>query len=96
VLGQAFFFAVASLMNQAIVVYDKAVLDASDRTAGLPLAFFGVGVGGGALLASRLSGRKVEYGLIPLGAAGIALFTTLFAALSPHLVGTRCSWRASA
>jgi acyl-[acyl-carrier-protein]-phospholipid O-acyltransferase/long-chain-fatty-acid--[acyl-carrier-protein] ligase len=88
VLGQAFFYGVASLMNQAILVYDKSVLEASDKTAALPLALFGVGVGGGALLASRLSGRKVEFGLVPLGAAGIALFTTLFAALTPGIFGT--------
>ena len=87
VLGQGFFWGVASLLGQAIVVYGKAVLHLTDATAVLPLALFGAGVGAGALLASRMSGHKVEYGLIPLGALGLSLFTLLLGVAAPDFYG---------
>jgi len=86
VLGQGFFWGVASLLGQAVLVYDKVVLDASDTNAVVPLAVFGIGVGVGALLASRLSGHKVEFGLIPLGALGMGVFTALFGVVAPGTI----------
>jgi len=88
VLGQGFFWGIASLLGQAIVVYDKAVLLIPDETAAIPLACFGVGVGAGALLASRMSGHKVELGLIPLGALGMGFFTLLLGFMAPGFDGT--------
>ncbi len=88
VLGQGWFWGVASLLGQAVVVYDKAVLAIPDQRAALPLACFGVGVGLGALLASKMSGHKVELGLIPLGALGLAFFTLLLGWIAPGFHGT--------
>jgi acyl-[acyl-carrier-protein]-phospholipid O-acyltransferase/long-chain-fatty-acid--[acyl-carrier-protein] ligase len=88
VLGQGFFWGVASLLGQAVVVYDKAVLLIPDESAAAPLACFGVGVGVGALLASRMSGHKVELGLIPLGALGLGFFTLMLGVFAPGFAGT--------
>ena len=55
---------------------------------GFPLAALGIGVGLGCLLAGRLSGAKVEYGLLPLGCARTDLSTLAFAAIGPGLFGT--------
>jgi acyl-[acyl-carrier-protein]-phospholipid O-acyltransferase/long-chain-fatty-acid--[acyl-carrier-protein] ligase len=88
VLGQGFFWGIASLLGQAIVVYDKAVLLMPDEHAAIPLACFGVGVGLGALLASKMSGHKVELGLIPLGALGLGFFTLMLGAIAPGFGGT--------
>src|SRR5262249_45243921 len=41
----------------------------------------------GCLLAARLSGPKVEYGLLPLGALGLTVSTLVFAAIGPRLEG---------
>jgi 1-acyl-sn-glycerol-3-phosphate acyltransferase len=38
------------------------------------LALFSIGIGVGSLLCERLSGRKVEVGLVPLGSIGLTLF----------------------
>jgi 1-acyl-sn-glycerol-3-phosphate acyltransferase len=38
------------------------------------LALFSVGIGVGSLLCERLSGRKVELGLVPFGSIGLTLF----------------------
>jgi len=88
ILGAAFYWAIASLLFQDVLVYIKSVLLVSDTKAGLPLALFGLGVGVGALLAARLSASKVEYGLIPLGALGLALFALLLGAAAPGFLGT--------
>ncbi len=76
VIGAAFYWGIASLLGQDVLVYIKTVLQVPDARLGVPLALFGVGVGAGCLLAARLSASKVEYGLIPLGAV-IALANVL-------------------
>ncbi len=86
VLGSGLFWAVASLLGQDILVYTKTLTrgqPVSDTLSGLPLAFYGIGVGLGSVWAGRLSGRLVEYGLIPLGAIGIGFFTLLFGLIAP-------------
>ncbi len=88
VLGSIFFWAIASLLGQDILVYAKAVLGLRDMVAGGPLAFVTLGTGLGAILAGTLSASKVEYGLLPLGALGLALFTLLLGALAPGPTGT--------
>ncbi|MCA8948010.1 MAG: MFS transporter [Planctomycetes bacterium] len=87
-LGSIVFWGLASLLGQDVLIYGKQVLGFSDTLAGIPYALFAIGVGGGALLAGRLSKGKVETGLIPLGAIGLALGAALFGAFAPGRVGT--------
>ena len=60
----------------------------------LPMLVVAIGFGVGSLLCAALSGRQVEFGLIPLGALGMALFLLDLALAFPptaqHLDG---SWR---
>jgi len=88
ILGQTFFWGVVSLLGQDVLVYAKAVLRVGDTQAGALMAVFGLGVGGGSLLAGRLSANKVEYGLLPLGSTLFALFTFLMAAIAPGFAGS--------
>ena len=86
VLGSCLFWAIVSLLGQDILVYAKTLtreMPNSDTMSGLPLAFYGLGVGVGSVWAGRISGRLVEYGLIPLGAIGIGFFTLLFGLVAP-------------
>ena len=84
IVGSVFYWLIASLLGQDILVYSKNVLHLNDTYASLPLGIFGLGVGGGCLLAAKLSNTKVEYGLIPLGTIGMALSCGLLGALPPH------------
>jgi acyl-[acyl-carrier-protein]-phospholipid O-acyltransferase/long-chain-fatty-acid--[acyl-carrier-protein] ligase len=86
--GEIFFWTIASLFAQNILVYAKAVLQLSDSMSGLPLTLLSVGIGVGAMLVGRLSKSRIEYGLIPLGAAGAAIALSLLGALTPPLFGT--------
>jgi 1-acyl-sn-glycerol-3-phosphate acyltransferase len=50
------------------------VLRGDENVVTLLLAVFSVGIGLGALACERLSGRKVEIGLVPFGSIGMTLF----------------------
>ncbi|MGQ0696086.1 MAG: acyl-[ACP]--phospholipid O-acyltransferase [Nitrospiraceae bacterium] len=86
--GEIFFWTIASLFAQNILVYAKAVLNLSDEESGLPLMLLSVGIGLGAVIVGRLSKSRVEYGLIPLGAIGTAVMLGLLGFLTPQLPGT--------
>ncbi|MDZ4857129.1 MAG: acyl-[ACP]--phospholipid O-acyltransferase [Nitrospirota bacterium] len=86
--GEIFFWTIASLFAQNILVYAKAVLHLSDAKSGLPLTLLSVGIGVGAILVGRLSQNRIEYGLVPLGALGASIALSLLGALTPPLFGT--------
>jgi len=86
--GAVFFWTIASLFAQNILVYAKAVLLVSDWQSGLPLMLLSIGIGLGARWVGRLSQARVEYGLIPLGAAGVALMLAVLGLVAPGLSAT--------
>ena len=86
--GEIFFWTIASLFAQNILVYAKAVLHLSDAMSGLPLTLLSIGIGVGAMLVGRLSQNRIEYGLVPLGATGASIALSLLGALTPPLFGT--------
>jgi acyl-[acyl-carrier-protein]-phospholipid O-acyltransferase/long-chain-fatty-acid--[acyl-carrier-protein] ligase len=86
--GEIFFWTIASLFAQNILVYAKAVLQLSDSMSGLPLTLLSVGIGVGAILVGRLSQNRIEYGLVPLGAIGASIALSLLGGLTPPLFGT--------
>jgi acyl-[acyl-carrier-protein]-phospholipid O-acyltransferase/long-chain-fatty-acid--[acyl-carrier-protein] ligase len=88
VIGAVFFWTIASLFAQDILVYAKAVLNVSDWQSGLPLMLLSIGIGIGARLVGRLSQSRVEYGLIPLGAIGVAAMLLSLGLGAPQLTGT--------
>ncbi len=88
IAGEIFFWTIASLFAQNVLVYAKAVLQLSDALSGLPMTVLSVGIGVGAMFVGRLSQHRVEYGLIPLGAAGVFLSLGLIGLWTPQLLGT--------
>ena len=88
IIGAVFFWTIASLVVQNVLVYAKAVLGLSDALATVPSALISVGIGIGALVVGRLSRSRVEYGLVPLGAAGVALFLLIIGWWVPPFSGT--------
>ena len=63
----------AMLLNQ-FANLSKDVLGGDEHVATLLLAVFAVGVAVGSLLCERLSGKKVELGLVPFGSIGMSVF----------------------
>jgi acyl-[acyl-carrier-protein]-phospholipid O-acyltransferase / long-chain-fatty-acid--[acyl-carrier-protein] ligase len=87
-LGQVFVWTVGTLVPPPIMAYDSAQLGLRDYQVALPLAAMGIGVGIGCLLAGKISGATVEYGLLPFGALGLTVTALAFAAIGPGVVGT--------
>ena len=83
-LGIAYFWFLGALLQMDLLLYGKDVLGGTDVQVGLLQTFIAVGIGTGCLAAGRLSGNKVELGLVPLGALGISLSALALALLPPH------------
>jgi acyl-[acyl-carrier-protein]-phospholipid O-acyltransferase / long-chain-fatty-acid--[acyl-carrier-protein] ligase len=81
VIGNTYFFFLGALLQFDIVFYGHDVLRVPSSKGSLLQAAIAVGIGLGSLAAGYLSGGKIEYGLIPLGAAGITTFGFLISAL---------------
>lgn len=86
--GNTYFFFLGALLQFDIVFYGRDVLQVAATHGGFLQAAVAIGIGLGSLAAGYLSGGKIEYGLIPLGALGITVFGFLLAlpALSFHIV----------
>jgi len=88
VAGNTYFFFLGALLQFDIVFYGHDVLQVPNTQGSLLQASIAIGIGLGSLAAGYLSGGKIEYGLIPLGATGITVFGFVLAApgLSFHTV----------
>jgi acyl-[acyl-carrier-protein]-phospholipid O-acyltransferase/long-chain-fatty-acid--[acyl-carrier-protein] ligase len=74
VLGVSWFWFAGVLLKTGLQYFGADVLHASDNGVSILWAFLAIGIGAGNLLAGRLSGDKVELGLVPLGAGLMAIF----------------------
>jgi acyl-[acyl-carrier-protein]-phospholipid O-acyltransferase/long-chain-fatty-acid--[acyl-carrier-protein] ligase len=77
VMGNTFLSFMAMLLQLTVVFYGKDIFHLDDRQSGYLQGGLLVGVGAGSLAAGFLSGGKIEYGLIPLGMAGLTIFSGL-------------------
>jgi hypothetical protein len=68
-----FWFYGATYLTQ-FANFTKDVLGGDEHVATLLLAIFSIGIGVGSLLCERLSGHKVEIGLVPFGSIGLSVF----------------------
>jgi hypothetical protein len=73
-LGISWFWLVGALLLAQLPAYTKLVLGADESVYILLLAAFSIGTGLGSLCCEKLSGHKVEIGLVPLGSIGISWF----------------------
>jgi acyl-[acyl-carrier-protein]-phospholipid O-acyltransferase/long-chain-fatty-acid--[acyl-carrier-protein] ligase len=85
VIGNTYLFFLAGLLQLAIVIYGHDVLRIDDTHTSYLQAAVGIGIGLGSAAAGYLSGGKIEYGLIPLGALGMTLFGALLYSPRPTL-----------
>ena len=74
ILGISWFWLYGALFLSQFPDYAKDVLHGDETQVSVLLAIFSVGVGVGSLLCERLSGHKVEIGLVPFGSIGMTLF----------------------
>ncbi|MBD1551944.1 MFS transporter [Pseudomonas typographi] len=78
ILGNSWFWFVGAIYLTQIPAYAKQWLHGDETVVTLILTVFSVGIALGSLLCERLSGRKVEIGLVPFGSFGLSLFGLLW------------------
>jgi acyl-[acyl-carrier-protein]-phospholipid O-acyltransferase / long-chain-fatty-acid--[acyl-carrier-protein] ligase len=71
VLGSTYFFFLAALLQNTVEYYGKLQLNLNADQIGYLQGAIGIGIGIGSFAAGYLSGGKIEYGLVPLGSAGM-------------------------
>jgi 1-acyl-sn-glycerol-3-phosphate acyltransferase len=74
VLGISWFWFFGGVFTMQLPNYTKIFLGGTESVSILVLALFSIGVGAGSLLCEKLSGRRVEIGLVPFGSIGLTLF----------------------
>ncbi|MBT8080711.1 MAG: MFS transporter [Gammaproteobacteria bacterium] len=74
ILGISWFWFFGSVMTLQVPSYTIDILNGGKGTVTLLLVAFSVGVGIGSLLCERMSGGRVELGLVPFGSIGLSLF----------------------
>ncbi len=80
VLGNTYFNFLGALLLLNIFFFGADVLKVSEAQIGYLNAALAVGIGLGSVAAGYLSGGKIEYGLVPLGAVGLSVGSLLLAA----------------
>jgi 1-acyl-sn-glycerol-3-phosphate acyltransferase len=74
ILGISWFWLLGAAYLTQLPNFSKTVLFGDESVVTLLLTLFSIGVGVGSILCERLSGKKVELGLVPLGSIGLSLF----------------------
>ncbi|MCG2712407.1 MAG: MFS transporter, partial [Candidatus Omnitrophica bacterium] len=73
----SYFWFLGAVFQMNILLYAKNMLSAGDSQTGMLLAIVALGIGIGSVLAGRLSGGQIEFGLVPLGAIGLTVFCSI-------------------
>ena len=74
VVGISYFWFLGALFQMDLLLFGSEVLKVSDLRVGLMVTALAIGIGAGSMLSGRLSGNKVEMGLVPLGAIFMGWF----------------------
>jgi 1-acyl-sn-glycerol-3-phosphate acyltransferase len=74
ILGISWFWFFGSAMTIQIPAYTLDILNGNEALTIFLLAAFAAGVGVGSLLCEKMSGHRIELGLVPFGSIGLSLF----------------------
>ncbi|MDR6937731.1 MFS transporter [Luteibacter sp. 3190] len=97
VLGISWFWFFGTVMIAQLPNYTRHTLGGDGSVNTLVLTLFSLGTGIGSLLCEKLSGKRVEIGLVPMGAFGLTVFAVdLFFARLGVAAGAGLGWTAFA
>ena len=74
ILGISWFWFFGAALTIQIPAYTADILHGNESVVTSLLVAFAVGVGLGSLLCERMSGHRIELGLVPVGSIGMSLF----------------------
>ncbi len=79
VIGISYFWFLGALLQLDVILLGTEVMGLDETRIGILQVALGTGIGIGSLAAGRLSGDKVELGLVPLGSMGMGAGALLLA-----------------
>ena len=85
VLASAWFMMLGAYLQLNMIPYGMRVLGLTETGSGYLFFVVALGVAAGAFLAGRLSGRNIEFGIVPLGAVILTVAALLLKLLPPNL-----------
>jgi len=95
VLGISWFWFFGTVMIAQLPTYTRHVLGGDGSVNTLVLTLFSLGTGLGSLMCERLSRKRVEIGLVPMGAFGLTVFAIdLYFARPVTVPGMALDWMA--
>lgn len=86
VLGLSYFWFVGALIQQLIPLFGDQILKTAPTETQMLGAVIAIGIAIGSLAAGRLSGHKVELGLVPIGAVGMSIGAFVLAGIDNSYV----------
>jgi acyl-[acyl-carrier-protein]-phospholipid O-acyltransferase/long-chain-fatty-acid--[acyl-carrier-protein] ligase len=87
VIGLSYFWFLGALVQMDLILLGREVMKIDEIRIGLMVTSLAIGIGAGSMAAGRLSGDKVELGLVPLGSLGMGLSSMLLEWLVPSWAG---------
>lgn len=85
VIGSAYFMFVGAFTQINLIPYGMQVLHLAQEKSGYLFFVGAIAIGLGSLLSGKVSGRNVEFGVVPIGAAGITLSMVSLGLIPPAL-----------
>jgi 1-acyl-sn-glycerol-3-phosphate acyltransferase len=85
-MGIAWFWAYGSIYLAQLFGYTRDLLGGNEQVMIVMLTAFSIGIGAGSMICERLSGRRVELGLVPVGAIGILCFGIAMGTYEPTMM----------
>ena len=73
-VGISWLWFFGSIFLTSFTGFAKEVLSGNEQVVTLLLAVFSIGIGLGSVLCEKMSGHKIEIGLVPFGSIGMTLF----------------------
>ena len=86
VCGSAFFLFLGAFVQLNMIPFATKSLHLTDIQGGYLFLLTALGIGTGAMLAGKISGRMVELGLVPIAALGVAISCYLIDMFSSNLM----------
>jgi 1-acyl-sn-glycerol-3-phosphate acyltransferase len=84
-LGNSWFWFYGALVLAQLPLFVKSTIGGGEEVVTILLVTFSAGVGIGSLLCERLSGHRVEIGLVPFGSIGLTVFAVDLALGAPSM-----------
>lgn len=85
VIGAAYFMVLAAFTQMNVIPYGMQVLGLTQEKSGYLFLMTALGIGAGSFSAGKLSGRSVEFGVVPLGAIMLTAASLALQFIPPSL-----------